>query len=261
MTPSNKRQGATPNPVALQLYTVRELTAKDFAGAVRQVAEAGYGAVEFAGYGGLTAPEMERLLADNGLVSAGTHVGLESLETMLDDVAAYAANVGTRNLIIGGAPPEYRDSADGWRRFADRIEAVGDVCRSMGFTLCYHNHAFEFECFDGQTGYDILFDNTSPDLVQAEVDTFWVKYAGHDPEAVIRKLAGRVPLVHLKDQSKADPKRDTEVGEGTLDFRRIIDVAVEGGAQWLVVEQEDFDRPVVDCIRTSIENLRKMGAA
>ena len=125
--------------------------------------------------------------------------------------------------------------------------------------LAYHHHHFEFIKFDGQTGLDLLFQNTSPRHVKAELDTFWIKYGGEDPAGYIRHLGPRGTHLHLKDMT---PNRQfAEVGTGTLDFPAILSAASEAGVKWGIVEQDStYGRPPLECLRTSLENLRRLGA-
>lgn len=110
--------------VALQLYTVRDETARDFAGTLRRVAEIGYPAVEFAGYGGLTAEQMTALLAETGLQAASTHVGLANLEQDLEQAISYCLAIGCSYLVVPWLAPELR-TAGGMRALATRFNEMG----------------------------------------------------------------------------------------------------------------------------------------
>ena len=251
----------TKIPVALQMYTLRDEAAKDFAGTLRSVARLGYSGVELAGTGGYTSADLKNLLQDLGLMVAGSHIGLDQLEANLPEVIRYNLELGNKYVVCPYLPEELRKSAEDYRRLASRLNAVGRECKAAGLQLCYHNHAFEFERFDGVTGFDILFASTDPDLVAAEVDTYWAEYAGHDAAELIRRLSGRVPLVHLKDMTERPQGTFAEVGEGVLDFAAISAAAQTAGAQWLIVEQDTCARPPLESVEISLRNLRRMGLA
>jgi sugar phosphate isomerase/epimerase len=246
-------------PVALQMYTLRDVAANDFAGTFKKVADLGYAGVELAGTGGLSAAELKKLLDGLGLQIAGNHVGLQLLESDLNAALDYNAEIGNKNVVCPYLPEERRKSADDYKTLAALLNKVGATCKERGMQLCYHNHAFEFDKFEGQAGLDILFENTDPDLVKAELDTYWVKYGGEDPAAYIRKYSGRVPLVHLKDMTNDEKRTFAEVGEGTMDFNAIFEASEEAGVEWYIVEQDSCQRPSLESVEISLRNLKSMG--
>lgn len=247
-------------PIALQMYTVRDEAAADFTGTLRKVAETGYRGIELAGTGGMSALELRGLLNGLGLKIAGSHVGLQLLEGSLNEALDYNAELGNPRVVCPWLPVERR-SADGYRALAESLNRIGAACNERGLELCYHNHDFEFEMYDGQTGFEILFGQTGADLVKMELDTFWAVKGGHDAAAIIRKYAGRVPLIHLKDMTADDEKTFAEVGEGTMDWPSIFEAGDAAGAAWYIVEQDKCARPPMESIRISLENLRRMGRA
>ena len=249
-------------PVALQLYTVRDVAAEDFVGTVRQVADMGYAGVELAGEtGGMSPAELKSFLDDLGLKRAGSHTGLDLLEGDLQKVIDDNLAVGNPWVVCPWMPEERRQDADGWRKAAEALTEIGGKVKAAGLQLCYHNHSFEFEQFEGQTGFDIFYEAADPELVMAEIDTYWVQHGGEDPAATIRRFAGRCPLVHLKDMTDDPEPTFTEVGNGILDFQAIFAASVEAGADWYIVEQDRCDGPSIESARISLENLKKWGVA
>ena len=241
--------------VALQLYTVRDETARDFAGTLRRVAEMGYSAVEFAGYGGLTSAQMASLLSETGLQATSTHVGLANMEQDLEQAITYCLDIGCPFLVMPSLAPELRN-AEGMRTLAPRFNEIGRRCRERGVTFVYHNHAFEFAQSNGAYLLDILLNETDPALVTLELDVYWAAYAGVDPITYLHTRPGRVPLVHLKDMT---PQRTfTEVGDGTLDIQGIIEAAQQVGTQWYVVENDAPVIPSLESARRSRENLHTL---
>lgn len=246
-------------PVALQLYTVRDETARDFAGTIRRVAEIGYPAVEFAGYGDLDADAMKSLLDETGLRAASTHVGFAALDSDLDAQIDYALTIGCQYLVLPYLDRNQYSNADAFRALAPRLNEIGRRCKERGLGFAYHNHDFEFAGGAGNYGLDALLDATDPALVGSELDVYWAAYAGADPVAYLRSRAGRIPLVHLKDMS---PERTfTEVGDGTLDMAAIRAAAAEGGARWFIVENDQPRMASLESARRSLENLKAAGAA
>ncbi len=239
--------------IALQLYTVRDETARDFAGTLHQVAQLGYRAVEFAGYGGLSASQMAALLSETRLRAASTHIGLDTLESDLDRTLDYCQTISCGSLVLPWLPPEQR-SADSLRALIPFLNEVGRRCHERGIAFSYHNHDFEFAQSDGATLLDVLLDNTDPLVVALEFDVYWAAYAGVDPTAYLRKRAGRALLIHVKDM--ASDRGFTEVGDGTLDIAGICRAAHEQGARWYIVENDQPRIPSLESARRSLENLR-----
>jgi sugar phosphate isomerase/epimerase len=246
-------------PVALQMYTVRDEAARDFRGTLEKVAEMGYEGVELAGTGGLSASDLKRALADLRLRVAGSHVPLSQLEGDVSEALDYYAALGAKHLACPWLP-EDRRSEEGYRRLAGTLNTAGAKARDRGIQLCYHNHDFEFQTYNGRTGFDLLFGATDPDLVKIELDVYWAQFAGHDPADLIRRYAGRIPLVHLKDMTGGDTPTFAEVGEGRMDFQAIFQACEEtGGVAWYIVEQDKCGRPPLESARISLDNLRKWG--
>lgn len=248
-------------PIAVQLYTLRDQTEKDFVGTVRKVAEMGYAGVEFAGYGGLSGSELKKLLDDCGLRAAGTHAGLDKLRNNLAGEIEFAQTVGYKHIGVPWTPPELRSTADACKRFAEWMNETGAMVSAAGLTLVYHNHDFEFQTVEGVRVLDLFMQHTDPALVQMELDCFWAVKAGVDPAEYIRKYPGRVPLLHIKDMTPAPDSTFAEVGEGVIDWKPVFAAAATGGAQWYIVEQDRCQRPSLESVQISIQNLRKWGMA
>ncbi|MES2460407.1 MAG: sugar phosphate isomerase/epimerase [Armatimonadota bacterium] len=250
-------------PVTLQMYTLRDDAARDFAGTLKTVAEIGYAGVELAGYNGLAVEEVKRLLDDNNLLVAGMHAGLELLENSYDQVVSDSITLGLEYVIVPFLAENRRQSMDDYRRLANQLNILGDRLKANQLTLCYHNHAFEFEKFGGDVyAYDVLFDETDPNLVKVEMDAFWVAKAGEDPVAYLRKYKNRVPLIHVKDMTAPPESTFAEVGEGVIDFAPIFEAAEGAGTEYYVVEQDKtFNHPPLESVRISFNNLKKMGIA
>ena len=248
-------------PIALQMYTVREEAERDYAGTVRQVAAIGYAGVELAGRGGLSVRELRDVLQETGLRVCGSHVGIDQIEKDMAQVAEENLEIGNSRIVIPYLSEDRRQGADGYKKTAATLNALGDTLRTQGLTLCYHNHAFEFEPLEGgQFGLDILLDNTDPMLVKAEVDTYWVLVGGQDPVAFVRKHKGRVPLMHLKDRDTADGSF-AELGTGDLPLDALIAAAPEVGTEWLIVEQDQCKRPPLESVKISYNHLKARGYA
>jgi sugar phosphate isomerase/epimerase len=222
----------------LQLYSLRELTRDNFSGVLRKVAEVGYTGVEFAGYGNLTASQMQELLEENGLKSISSHVPLERLLHALDEELDYNQKIGTQAIIL---PYHQIVTVQDVKILAEQIIPIARTVRSAGFTFGYHNHAHEFaELEAGMTRLDLLLKVTDPRDVVLELDVYWAAYAGMDVLAYMQKQKDRIRLLHIKQMADFESKKCVDLDEGVLDFDRIIRKGLEIGVQHCILEQEEF---------------------
>src|SRR5438309_3562972 len=239
--------------VALELYTVRDETARDVAGRLRRVAQIGYRGVEFAGYGNLTAREMSALLAETGLLPVSTHLGLDALQdSQLEASMRYCLDIGCAFIVLPWLANEWR-TREGIQALAPRLNAIGQRCREHGITFAYHNHDFEFTRVDGIYLLDYLIQATDPSLVKIELDVYWAAYAGVDPVLYPETNADRVARIHINDM--AADRSMTEVGKGILDSRRICAFARARGL-WVIVENDHPQIPSLESARISLEYFK-----
>ncbi|HBQ64168.1 MAG TPA: sugar phosphate isomerase/epimerase, partial [Clostridiales bacterium] len=223
--------------IALQLWSVREFFTPDYKDTVRKVAAMGYKGVEFAGgYGGMTAPELKAFLDECGLQPVGSHVPYGDLLGKMDEVIEYHLTVGNRYIVCPGAPLKTKDDFFAVR---DNFNRFGEQCKKSGLLFGYHNHAHEFQSFDGQVGYDILVEGTDPDLVFYEMDTCWVQVGGYDPVDYCKKYPGRFKLCHIKDYLNERNEKghvvQTDIGKGEMDFKKVIPALKENGCHYLII--------------------------
>ena len=252
----------TMQSAAIQLYTLRDLTAKDFAGTMKQVAALGYKFVELAGYGNLgNAKAAKQALDAAGLKACSGHFSIDVLEKNVEQVIADTETLGFDTVVCPFLPEDRRKDAKGYEATAKVLERAGSQLHGHGYILAYHNHSFEFQKFDGKYGLDIIYENTAPHLVVAEIDVYWVKHGNVDPAEYVNKLGDRVRLLHLKDMAQGPEKRFAPVGTGVIDFKPILAAAEKHRIRWGIVEQDStYGAPPLEQIRTSLDNLKKLGA-
>jgi len=259
--------------LGIQLYTVRSEVAKDLENTLVQVAAAGYKQVELYGYDyttrkffGKTVQEFGELLKKNNLKTPSGHYGIgdmtynpeynwDSWKYLIED----ATQLGNKYIVIPYMDDKHR-TADDFKRLAERLNKGGELSKAAGLTTGYHNHNFEFEPMGDATVYDYLLKNTDPSLVKFEMDIYWVAYAGQQPADWFAKYPGRFPMWHIKDMEAAtagQPKGQTcEVGKGVIDWKPIFTHQKEAGVVYVFVEQEQYRRPVFDCIKTSADYMK-----
>jgi sugar phosphate isomerase/epimerase len=242
--------------IALQLYTLRALTAQNMEAALRQVAEIGYRAVELAGYGDLAPARLREVLDRLGIKAVSAHVPLVQWESDAPRVIEEMLTLGCEYAVVPWLPEERR-GAQALTELASSFNLWGRRCQENGLRFAYHNHAFEFEPRAEGTLWQLLTSQTDPALVFFELDLYWAKFAQADPLAVLGQYAGRLPLLHMKDMSSEQPPRDVPVGAGILPWPEILAAAAAGTA-WYVVE---LDKPTGDGvadIRTSLAAMRRL---
>ncbi|MBC1249418.1 sugar phosphate isomerase/epimerase [Listeria welshimeri] len=221
--------------IALQLWSVKEACEDDFFGTLEKVAEMGYDGVEFAGYYGKSASEIKTKLAELGLEVAGSHISKEMLEEELEDVIVFERELGNKFIICPYADFETKQEG---LSFAEKLREIAKTIQQAGMQFGYHNHAHELEKVDDAIILENLLGNV-PEMI-AELDTYWIEYAGVGVIPFIEKYRNRVPLVHIKDKSKTS-KESTIIGEGILDISGYVKTAIASGTKWLIIEQEAFE--------------------
>ncbi|OAB42831.1 sugar phosphate isomerase/epimerase family protein [Paenibacillus glacialis] len=242
--------------IALQLYSIKELTNVDFLGTLKKVAEIGYDGVEFAGYFGTSAKDLRKELDDLGLQAAGSHIGISELEVNLDRTIEYSLEIQNPYIVCPGLPEEMRDSADSYKRTAEQFNIIGERCKEHGIRFGYHNHDIEFQTFEGVYGLDLLMSHTHSDHLFMELDTFWVEHAGLHSIDFIHQYKERCAILHMKDMKSKEDKRNIEIGSGIIDFNSITAAAKQFNLDWYTVEQEEFDLPQLQSIEMSLQYLR-----
>jgi len=226
------------NEFSIQLYSVGSETAKDFALTLEKIAKIGYAGVEFAGYGGFSAKEMKAMLDANGLKSVGTHVGPDILDNKLAEEIEYHKVLGTEYIILPWY--EMKNTAEAVA-CAEKYNAAAAQIAQAGMKFGYHNHAHELVMDNGEYLMDSFMKAADPKNVCLELDMFWVAHAGLDPIAYMKRHAGRLEMLHIKQILDNESKKCVDIEDGMLDYKAIITEAKAMGVKHFVLEQEEFD--------------------
>ena len=247
--------------IALQLYTLREImkTPQEIVKTLKAVRKIGYQAVQLAGLGPFSPGEYRQILDGEGLCACASHTGLDPIVKETQRVIEEQKILGVKYLVCPGLPMELQNAA-GYRKAAKSLSRAGKVFSQAGLVLGYHNHALELEKYGRKLGLEILFSESNPKYLQAEIDTYWIAFGGGDPASWCLKFAGRLPTVHLKDMGiKKNTQVMTEVGEGNLNWKAIFSACKKAGTRWYIVEQDICQRHPLESVKISLENLHKMG--
>jgi sugar phosphate isomerase/epimerase len=255
--------------IGLQLYTLRDELPKNVKSTLEKVAASGYTAVETYGFSikdqfwGLSPVELKKILDANHLKAISGHY---NLGTFLADgntteliAAIEAAKVlKSEFLTIPWVDEPFRRNIEDYKKIAARLNEAGKLCAAAGLKLAYHNHDFEFQKYDGVTGYEILLKETDKSLVSFELDLYWVVRSGNDPLQLFKENEGRFKMWHVKDMDKVNPALNTEVGSGTIDFKTIFKQAKLSGMKHFFVEQENnYAGNSFKAIKTSCDFISK----
>jgi sugar phosphate isomerase/epimerase len=274
--PSWATAGHAIDRIGLQLYTVRDAMKTDFEGTIAKVAATGYKEVEFAGYFDRSPQDIRAILDKNGLAAPSCHVGYDVVEKKWPETLEAAKIVGHHYIVCPWVDEKQRVEPGGWKRAADLFNKAGEASKKAGIQFGYHNHSFEFlpaESLGGKLPYDLLLAETDPKLVAMELDLCWISVAGKDPLAYFDKYPGRFPLVHVKDWIK-DPNatdsykgatgsavkiggRLADVGQGTIDWKRIFAHSEEAGIKHYFVENDE-PKSAFDDIKVCYDYLHNL---
>ncbi len=255
---------------AVQLYTLRDFckTEEDLERTCGRLVEQGWPAVQVSAIG-VTDPRVVRQILDrHQLGCCATHQ--RPAEAIWEDPASVLADLHALDCqytAVGGYFPKGDEwSEDNWRRWIARYNEAAKAFAGTGKSIGYHNHSHEFAKLGGKddfasgTAMDLLASELSDD-VWFEIDTYWVAHAGGCPAAWLRRLKGRVPVIHIKDMAITTDRTPymAEIGIGNLDWDGIWSACRDAGVEWLAVEQDTCYRDPFDSLETSMKNLRQMG--
>jgi sugar phosphate isomerase/epimerase len=240
--------------IAVQLYSVREMLAADFAGTVRKVAALGFQGVETAGFQGTTPTAAAQLFQSLGLKVVSAHARLPA-GNQRDAMIAEVAACGSPVYIVSSMKPDEFSSIDATRRICDKLNEAALACRRAGMGFGYHNHEMEMADLGGTRAYQVMNAELDP-AVLFEVDTYWVKVAGLDPAAVVAELGARASLLHFKDGPGTREAPMTALGTGIMDFPALVKAA-----RYLEAPIVEFDRYAGDILaelKQSAEYLKSL---
>ncbi len=228
----------------LQLYTLRADLPKDPKGIIKQIAGFGYNQIEgYEGaqgiFWGMKNTDFKQYVEDLGMTFVSSHCDINN---NFEQKAAEAGAIGMKYLICPYLGEQ--KTVDEYKQAADKFNRCGDICKKNGLKFAYHNHGYTFKPLDGVMPQDILMENTDPELVQYEMDMYWVVTAGQDPLAWLEKYPNRFTLCHVKDREKNAPAGEAnascDLGKGSIDYAKILPIAKKKGTYYMIVEQEKY---------------------
>jgi sugar phosphate isomerase/epimerase len=266
---------ASEGLIGIQLYTVRREASKDLKATIAKIAEIGYSSVETIGYNagkyfGLSPEDFRALFKDNHLKTPSGHYDMANFltkgdEDQLKSTVDDAAKMSHDFFVIPFLTPDMRTSLDDYKRLAAKFNRAGELVKSAGMQLAYHNHNFEFKDWGGgNTGFGVFAKETDPKLLKFELDMYWASRAGLDPIELIKSNPGRIQLWHIKDMASKEehtfdvvgPQIFTEVGTGVINYKEIFKYKKESGMKYFFVEQDQVKIPVYESIAKSLKYIK-----
>lgn len=277
--------------IGLELYTVRDLMAKDYEGTLTRVAEIGYKEVEPASdYAGMEPKQYRAMLDRLGLSMPSTHVGategpdlekqLEGFQIMgIEYTEVRGGGVGRggagRAAPAGPRPRPAAPTEEAIKRQADQLNKHGKMVKKFGMKMLIHNHTNEFSLLEGSTTrrpYDILLAETDPSLVAMQLDIGWASVAGQNILEMFRQNPGRFELWHVKDAKgiremtpempqgeRMRAAKLVPVGQGEVDYKPIFAKAQQAGLKHFCIEQDSaVEGDSLAAARASFANLKNI---
>ena len=244
-------------PIALQLYTVRDLLAKNFKTVVTQIAEMGYVGVETAGFSGINVVEASDLFADLGLQVCSAHTQIP-YGKQKNQVIELADALEISRVVSSTSRDDF-DSVDSVKALCARWNEAAEVADEFDLELGLHNHWWEFSEVEGRTAFDILLEDLD-ERIFFQIDTYWVNTGGGEASQIVEALGERAPLLHVKDGPCTQDSDMVAVGEGQMDFTPIIE-ASHGTSDWLIVELDRCGTDMMEAVEKSYNYLVKQDLA
>ena len=245
-------------PIALQLYTLRDDLAQDYAGVVKRIADMGYVGVEPAGFPGMTPQAAGQLFKELGLVVPSAHLPLP-LGDEKNEVLDTAVALGCTRIISPYMAPDHYRTLENIKRVCERFNEANAVAQEHHLAFGIHNHWWEFAEVERRPAWEMMLEQLDS-TVFFEVDTYWAQTAGGDAAGIVRRLGNRAPLLHIKDGPGIIGEPMVAVGSGAMDIPSIVEAGA-GTTEWLIVELDTCATSMIEAVDQSYHYLVGNGLA
>jgi sugar phosphate isomerase/epimerase len=242
--------------VGLAVITVRSEVQGDFEGTMRQVAAIGYRDLDMYIYeSSLEAPATRAILDRVGLTCTSARVRTTALYRGWERFLDAANTLGAKFITLADVPFPERQTLQDYHELAALFNKCGAIAQQHGLIFCYHNHDAELATMEGAFPYDVLIAETDPKVVHLQMDVYWMLHGGRDPVHELKRLAGRVSTLHLKDMQTWPRQGITTVGRGRINFREILRTAIDSGIRYWYVEEDAPKGPGIDAVKAAYTYL------
>ncbi|UAB83160.1 sugar phosphate isomerase/epimerase [Zunongwangia sp. SCSIO 43204] len=254
--------------IGIQLYTLKNLINTNPKLILKKLADLGFKEIETYDFSkgtlwGLTPENLLKELKKNKLKSSFGHYGLESMLSgnmdEIKEVIETAKILDQKYIVIPSIPEHLRKTNSAYVALADIMNEAGEICKNFGLNLAYHNHSFEFKTLENsdRCPYEILLQHTDSKLVTFEIDIYWAYKSGISPVGLFENYPGRFELWHIKDMNKSYQELNTEIGNGSINFKELLLYKEMTGVKHFILEQENFEIPPYESLRKSLNYISK----
>ncbi|CEI73307.1 MULTISPECIES: sugar phosphate isomerase/epimerase family protein [Romboutsia] len=204
-------------------------------------------------------------------------IKMENLRDDFDKIVSDTKALNCKYIRVGMISFDCLGSKEKIIEYTKELNEFGKRLKEEGLELYYHNHHVEFAKYDGEYIMDIMAKESDPEYLGFELDVHWLQRGGVNPLEWIKKLEGRIKIIHIKDYRIAQTidlsggmeqimtnmalmVQFAEIGEGNLDIKAIIDLAGETGVEHIFIEQDDtYGKDPFESLEISARNLKALG--
>jgi len=256
--------------ISLQMFTMRDYTKtpEDLTKTIEKLSDIGFEMLQYSIPESFDAKEVKKIFDGNGITNDSVFTPWLKLEENYKSVVDQCELFGTNHVRIESLPNSLATTAAGYKMFAHSLNEMAANYKKHGIKILYHFHAFEFIRFGDETGIEIFLKESDPEIIQIIPDTHWIHSGGKNICDFLEKYKDRYDYVHTKDFAigkvgptwESRPIEFAPVGEGNLDWKPIIELCKKNEIKSYAIEQDDcYGRDVFQCVKTSFENLKKLG--
>lgn len=262
----------TKYKLGYQLFSVNDDMNKDHLTTLKALKAMGYQDFEIYGfddqaltYYGEKAESFKNILDDLELTVTSGHYSFSDYLTKTNDELKRFVDQCIKGALALGSPyitwpwiaPNFRNFV-GFKILAPKLNLIGEQVAAAGLGFAYHNHGYEFKDLGGQSGFDIILNNTDPDLVKLQMDMYWVMHEGiSTPKEMVKKQPGRYVMWHIKDMHK-ESRDYTELGNGSINYHEVLPDPKASGLEYYYIEQGgNFSKSAMDSAATSAKYFKQ----
>lgn len=213
--------------------------------------------------------DWKNLLDEAGLCCTSVHEDLGTIKREPESVIAEAEKFQTDKIVITGMYRFDYSDKEAVKKLADDLNTSGELLKKSGIQLLYHNHNCEFRKVEpGKTAYDMIVEETNPEYVNFELDSYWPTEAGVSAISLMKKLGDRMKLYHINDRGtkvtgpSMTPilKSDSmELGYGNINLEELVEQALAVDVDAIILESHKnwADKSPIQSLQLSEEFLKQ----
>ncbi len=236
----------TTPPIGFQVYAIKDLLVKDFAGTLKMMSGMGYQTLEMCSPSGyissgfeplvkMKPAEMKKIFSDLNMNCDSCHFTFGEMRTNLDERIEFAKDLGLKHFVASSFWLDDNASLDDYKKCCDELNKMGEKIKAAGLQAGFHNHEMEFKQRDGVLIYDAMMERLDPNLVKMQFQTEVINL-GYKASDFFRKYPGRFISSHLSDWTT--DKKQAPIGKGVIDWAEFYAAAKTGGVQTYFVEMD-----------------------